>query len=1103
MAGETVPRIVRSTGFFAFRTPVLPFKAYLSWAEGLSSPQTWEKPEELKAALDADRALLRTRMREILQRPSVREALFLASPDLEESFDRWVQEPDSEKGQRIELALVRYFSRMTHRCTPFGLFAAHSIGRMGEQSRIETPGPEGWVRHTRLDMDYLCGLVEELEKDHDLRLTLRYFPNSSLYRASGRLRFAEHHQKETGRMHKLVAVEEDEYLRAVLARATEGATLEELSEVLVGDDITREDALEFLHELVDNQVLQSDLEPNVTGPEPLPRLIQQLSACPSTAETASHLQRTLELLESLDQGGLGHSPTEYRTLAKELETLPGKVELSKLLQVDLFKTSPNATLSDEVIELVNRGLILLHQMSPRPGNDSFTGFRERFQKRYDKRWMPLAEVLDPESGIGTAQPAEGAPLLEGFAFPGGGQGGGAAAPQAAGGAPQGPSWGKKELHLWKLMQGRDWRADVELRLQEEDIAALYQGQGGTLPDSVTAQAILAAPSQEALDEGKYKVLLQGMYGPGPRMLGRFCHGDPALEAAVRDHLREEEAFNPNAIYAEIAHLSQGRMGNVLARPVLRDHEIVFLGRSGADVEHQIPISDLLVSVVNGRVVLRSKKLNKEVIPRLCSAANFSYKTLSVYEFLGTLQGQGLQQGLGWSWGSLQSEPFLPRLCYGRLVFCRAQWLIPEKESKPFIEAEGAERYRLLQSWRHDRFLPRFVILAEGDNELVVDLDNVLSIENFISLLKKRGGGPFSLLENFPGPEGHVASSPMGALTHELVLPFLRVMSEEEKQARAVLPEEPKIETAHSVTERFSPGSEWLYLKLYGGQSTADQLLQSVIDPFVQKVLASGDADGWFFIRYADPDNHLRLRFHGKPEALYGRVLPQLDATLAPFLAEGWLWNIQMDTYEREIDRYGGSENIARMEKVFQLDSDAALRLVKAFPGDDGADARWRLALRGMDALFQDLGFDLEKRYKLATRAREMYHAEYGVKGSPFEHVLGERFRKERKALEALMDPAKDVNHPHLAAGFEALRLRSEAMAPLVAEIRALDAEGKLTTTLGDLSLSLVHMWVNRAQRSMQRPQEMVLFDFLERLYDSQLARKRKMEKTAAASAEKG
>jgi thiopeptide-type bacteriocin biosynthesis protein len=1102
MTAEAVPQLVRSAGFFAFRTPVLPFKAYMAWAEGLSSPALWEKPEDLKAALDADRALLRTRMREILQRPSVREALYLASPDLEESFDRWLQEPDSEKGQRIELALVRYFSRMTHRCTPFGLFAAHSVGRVAEGTRIETPGPEGWVRHTRLDMDYLCGLVEQLEKDRELRMTLRYTPNSSLYRTSGRLRFAEQHQKDKGRMHKLVAVEEDEYLRAVLARAAHGATLQELSEVLIGDDITRNDAMEFLHELVDNQVLQSDLEPNVTGPEPLPRLIEQLSASPSTADTAAHLKRTLELLESLDQGGLGHAPAEYRTLAKELESLPGKVELSKLLQVDLFKTAPHATLGEEVLNLINRGVLLLHQMSPKPGGDAFTGFKERFKKRYDQRWMPLAEVLDPESGIGTSQPAEGAPLLEGFAFPAAAQQGGAA--PAAGAAPQGPTWNRKELHLLKLVQGRDWREDLELKLQEDDIRALYQGQGGNLPDSVTAQAILAAPSQEALDEGKYKVLLQGVYGPGPRMLGRFCHGDPELEKAVRGFLREEEAYNPNVIYAEIAHLSQGRMGNVLARPVLREHEIVFLGRSGADAEHQIPISDLLVSVVNGRVVLRSRRLNKEVVPRLTSAANFSYKTLSIYEFLGTLQSQGLQQGLGWSWGSLQSEPFLPRVSYGRLVFCRAQWLIPETEFKPILEAEGAERYRAIQTWRKERFLPRFVILAEGDNELVVDLDNVLSLENFISLLKKRGGGGFTLLENYPGPEGHVASSPMGPLTHELVIPLLRVVSEEEKRAKASLPPEPKLEKAHSVRERFSPGSEWLFLKLYGGQSTADQLLKEVIDPFVQKVLASGDADGWFFIRYSDPDNHIRLRFHGKPEALYGRVLPQLDATLAPFLAEGWLWNVQMDTYEREIDRYGGSENIERMEKVFQLDSEAALRLVKAFPGDEGADARWRMALRGMDALFQDLGFDLEQRFKLATRARESYHLEYGVKGSPIEHALGDRFRKERKALEALMDPAKDANHPHLAAGFEALRIRSEAMAPLVAELRALEAEGKLTTSLEELSLSLLHMWVNRAQRSMQRPQEMVLFDFLERLYDSQLARKRKMEKAppAAASSEK-
>ncbi len=40
------------------------------------------------------------------------------------------------------------------------------------------------------------------------------------------------------------------------------------------------------------------------------------------------------------------------------------------------------------------------------------------------------------------------------------------------------------------------------------------------------------------------------------------------------------------------------------RPVLRAHEIVFLGVSGAPADHQLTLDDLLVSVRGDRIVLR-------------------------------------------------------------------------------------------------------------------------------------------------------------------------------------------------------------------------------------------------------------------------------------------------------------------------------------------------------------------------------------------------------------------------------------------------------------------------------------------------------------------
>jgi hypothetical protein len=80
---------------------------------------------------------------------------------------------------------------------------------------------------------------------------------------------------------------------------------------------------------------------------------------------------------------------------------------------------------------------------------------------------------------------------------------------------------------------------------------------------------------------------------------------------------------------------------VIARPVLRRHELAYLGRSGAPRDRQLSLSDLLVSVQGERIVLRSKSLGREVVPRLTTAHNTEMRTVGAYRFLAALQVQGI------------------------------------------------------------------------------------------------------------------------------------------------------------------------------------------------------------------------------------------------------------------------------------------------------------------------------------------------------------------------------------------------------------------------------------------------------------------------------
>ena len=53
----------------------------------------------------------------------------------------------------------------------------------------------------------------------------------------------------------------------------QGKTIDELSSVLINEEISLEEAREFIDELIENQVLVSELEPNVAGNDFLDSII--------------------------------------------------------------------------------------------------------------------------------------------------------------------------------------------------------------------------------------------------------------------------------------------------------------------------------------------------------------------------------------------------------------------------------------------------------------------------------------------------------------------------------------------------------------------------------------------------------------------------------------------------------------------------------------------------------------------------------------------------------------------------------------------------------------------------------------------------------------
>jgi thiopeptide-type bacteriocin biosynthesis protein len=1052
----------------------LPWSAFVTSGRSCTAlaPGSTAEP----GAVEVDRALVRESLRRVVDEPDVREAIHVASPTLDARLDDWLGGSGEADSDSVEPPLVRYFARMCARCTPFGLFAGCSLGKTGERTTIELAPRSQNRRHTRIDNDYLVSLVEALGRDTDIRERLRWTPNTSLYRVAGRLHYAETHGTGRSRAHRLIAVQPTPHLDAILEVAARGASLDELARAVteLDPEVTLDEAKAYVRELVDEQLLVGDLQVPMVGCDPMAGVFRRVAEVGGAAAEGP-LRRAVEALAAIDASGIGNARSRYADVADALSPLPGERQANRLFQVDMIKPVATAELGQDVIAEVLRGVDLLHRLTEAGG--ALDDFRARFFERYENREVPLVEALDEETGIGVSawRPphAEASPLLAGLVFP----------QQMM----SSTLWTGRSAWLFARWEQALRSGAREIEIAPEEARALSAHQPPpALPDAFQVIASIAAKSAADLARGDFKILMQNCVGgSGASLLGRFCHADPNLERQVREIVQAEDSLRPDTIAAEIAHLPYGRVGNVIARPLVRDHVIEYLGASEALPEGKIPIGDLLLSVRDGRLVLRSRRLRREIVPCLTNSHNYA-SGLPIYRFLCLFQHERRSPGAGFYWGPLERAEFLPRVVSGRVVLSLARWWISPARLAPLQTGAASSRVRAVCELRQSLGLPRMVVVSDGDNTLPVDLENPLSVDSMLDLVRSRR--ELTLTELFPGTEDLFVESAEGPYRHEVVIPFLRREPSLAPPSGAAQPRR-EVQRVASAERHFPPGSEWLYAKLYTGWAGADRVVREVVAPTARLSLASGAADRFFFIRYGDPGWHVRVRFHGAPARLLAEVLPALERFSRPLLGDGTIHRLALDTYAREIERYGGAAGMELAETFFDVDSKAALDLLAALGGDSSGSARWRLVHLGMHMLLADFGLDTGQRLALLRRIRDNFAAELRMNQGT-ERLLGNKYRQERAKLEAALAGTPPTEEA-IAAGLPALEARSAGLRALAPRLQAAAASGELEAPLDAILTSYLHMFANRMFRGSARPQEFVLYDFLARAYEGQLARDRR------------
>jgi thiopeptide-type bacteriocin biosynthesis protein len=1028
-----------------------------------------------------------TDLKSIAATKEFQEAIYLASPVLYDETIKWLNNKleDAKEEKKLIYSLHKYLSRISTRCTPYGLFAGCSTGAWGEKSEIHLN--DRGERHTRLDMNFVCGLSQNLARNPEIRSRLLFYPNNSLYTIGEQFRYVEYRYVKNNRIHEITSVDTNEFLTKILNASRAGEKLEVLAKLLVTEDIDTEEATDFINEIENSQILVSELEPAITGIEfihQVMHVLQKINVNPESqliADIIALLEDTESRINRIDADWTNEISV-YRNLMSELKKLNVEIEEKFLLQVDTFHKTQTGSLNIGVQKKLLSAVDFLYKLNPSGSSQKveLENFKNRYNDVYGDAETSLLAVLDTETGIGyPSKDSSGInKLIDDIYIPGNGE------PNAE------FKWSQTDKILFPKLLSAFKEEKLTVEFNEEDVKGIKVNEGRLNPT--------LAMMFRMTDFQNEKIQFSGVtyFSSAANWLGRFGHGSKDVLNIIKDIAAFEQDVAGDRIIAEIVHLPESRMGNILLRPSFRNYEIPYLAQSSLPAENQIRLDDILVSVKNNRILLRSRRLNKEIIPHLTTAHNFIAKALPVYRFLGDMQFQDIDKpGLFFDWGVLKKMfNFLPRAEYKGVILAPATWQLQKKEYDNLYKSCNEQDFmHHAKKWWDKWKMPRFLLLKDADNELLIDAESELSIQTFLDTVKKRESIDLTEFLFDTSENSLIKNSKGKPYTNEL-LAFAFNLDYKKNSTNLITTSPLTNNEITNATRSFIPGSEWLFYKIYCGVKTADKILAEVIKPMVEYLVSEGLIERYFFIRYIDPDSHIRLRFYNKDITQIGRIIQVFYEYLNLYMQNGTISKISNDTYVRELERYGAN-SIEIAEEYFSIDSAAVLNLLSLVEGEEGEEIKWKFAARSINDLLDCFQLSGIQKMEIMEWLKDGFISEHGpVKD--LKPQLDEKFRKLRPILNKFIIKKVEPDD-ELSPIMEILAEKKRLTNNIFQRIIGLKNAGMLQVDINSMLASYIHMHVNRIFKAKQRVHEMVIYDMLYRYYRSALAMEKKKNQLIA------
>ena len=1023
--------LFKPSNFFMVRAPLLPMDFY----ENL-----YYSPEGSIRTIDD----VSSRIFQLSKDPYIKEAIMVSSGSLYDSINNWKYGDDKTKDKKVIQALNKYLIRMSSRPTPFGLFSGITNGEYSDKTSLTLDTTYNHKKRARPDMAWILSLVHKLESDMMVLNQIKIHTNSIIIDCGGRYKLPYNSQcgKNTNvNSTEVVSINKTPVVELIFDLCKEPINFSDVVKEVKSSysSALDEQIMGILQQLIDKEYLLSELRPPLTSVSPFSYLLKKVSLIDGLGKLNEQLSDVRSKIENYNNRKIGEGLSYLQSIQEQMNSI---VESKNFLQVDTKLNGDSFRINQEIgLEAARVAEILWKTSVNTNSLTHIQQYRNEFIEKYGiYREVPLLELLDEDSGLGA--PASymnpvSAREVENV---------------------QNADLEKREKFMLRKLVETLNSESMEMVLTNQDLKELESNHNdmGSVPSSLEIYGTLVSGSQEQVDQGDYRFVMGisgGSDGAG-KTFGRFLD------------ILDEEKFNEKfssiydqeekdkAIYAELVYLPTiGRTANVTLTKNYRDYEIVIGTNSSKESNYTIDLSDIIVGSSMDKFYLKSKSLGKRLSIRVTNMLNQN-SAPNVYRFLSEVSNDGIKPWSPFMWYSLDSSPFLPRVRFNKSVLSLAKWNLNNQTLPVGRDIDNLEKWkRIFYEWAEKWRLPRLVYQTIGDNRILLDIYNEMHIEELYMQFKGLPQGEtLTLFEKESGTLTNWEKDIDGnSYNVEYAFPII-LKDGPDRMPKPLMKEPLNLEPINSNGElaKKLPGSDWIYLKIYGNSTREDDLIAFFIKEFCESVKEEGIIEKYFFMRYADPGKHIRLRFNGRQELISAKLLPRLYQWFSLLEKEGLITSVDISTYDREVERYGGPKLIDLAETLFYRDSQCVELLLGKQRLKETSFSLDIVATLSVLHYLQHFG--LSFRQQLEWFNSIVPHKDYI-----------EEFREHRKLLMSLHhkgsnNEQENIDFHDLSA---ILDTRNDSVHDFIKKMNHLSHSHALYNSVEDILGSIIHLHLNR------------------------------------------